>query len=345
METGPKILRFIRPFTLSFRFFSQQSYQTSISKVTGQFERRPSKFRSWISRAPNAEFPPEKDRYHLYVSAACPWAHRTLIMRKFKALTSVISVTVVHHFLGEKGWKFDESRPDPIFGKTYLREIYQEMEPGYSESVTVPVLFDKKAKKIVNNESSEIIRMLNSEFNDFCETEEAKALDFYPEDLREVIDSVNPWVYQYINNGVYRSGFASTQEAYDSNVKLLFEHLEKAEQILEKSRYLAGNRLTEADIRLFTTLVRFDPVYYGHFKCNIRPLSHFHNLWNFTKELYQMKEIKGTVDFFHIKHHYYESHRKINPYGIVPQGPIIDWDAPHDRNRFEKTEIQNASSS
>jgi len=312
----------------------QPSYDTSTDEKTGEFKRRDSIFRNWISKEPNAQFPPEKNRYHLYVSAACPWAHRTLIFRKLKALTSVISVTVVHYLLTEKGWKFDDARPDPVCGKQYLKEIYEVSDPGYKEHITVPVLFDKKSKKIVNNESSEIIRMLNSEFNDFCETEEAKKLDFYPEHLRDPINSINDWVYNNINNGVYKTGFARSQEAYDSSVKLLFEHLDKAEKVLEHSRYLTGNQLTEADVRLFTTLIRFDLVYYGHFKCNIRPLSHFHNLYNFTKDLYQMHEIKSTVDFFHIKHHYYESHRKINPFGIVPAGPLLDWESPHDRQRF-----------
>jgi len=197
------------------------------------------------------------------------------------------------------------------------------------------VLFDKDRKVIVNNESSEIIQMLNSEFNEFCDTEGARQLDLYPRELRDQIDMVNSWVYPYINNGVYRTGFATTQEAYDSNVSSLFKHLDTAEDILAKSRYLTGDRLTLADIRLFTTLVRFDIVYYLHFKCNVKRLVDYPNLFNFTKELYQMNEIKGTVDFYHIKHHYYESHRGINPYGIVPLGPLIDWFTPHDRAKFD----------
>lgn len=308
---------------------------TGISWKTGakgEFIRPDSSFRNWVTRDGSSGFKAEAGRYHLYISHACPWANRTSILRALKGLTAVISLTVVDYLLPSTGWQFAESDPDPNIGAKTLRQIYELSEPGYPGKITVPVLFDKKTQKIVNNESSEIIRMLNTEFNDFSETEEQRKLDLNPEELRSKIDEINDWVYHNINNGVYKSGFATTQEAYESAFDTLFKHLDKAEEILSKNRYLTGNKLTLADIRLFTTLVRFDPVYHGHFKTNLKRIADYPNLYNYTKELYQIPEIKSTVNFEHIKNHYYQSHRKINPTGIVPKGPIIDLDSPHNRS-------------
>jgi putative glutathione S-transferase len=287
-------------------------------------------FRNWIK--PDSEFPPEKDRYHLYISWACPWAHRTAIVRHLKGLHGVISLSPVDYLLGPNGWSFSSENPDPNNGFQLIREIYEQSDPQYSANYTVPVLYDKKQKRIVNNESSEIIRMLNDQFNHLADVPE---LDLYPAHLRAQIDEINAWVYPNINNGVYRCGFAQSQEAYDVAFDGLFEHLEKAEEILSKSRFLTGSHLTEADVRLFTTLVRFDPVYVVHFKTNKKRLVEYPNLFAFTRDIYQMAtangSVKDTVNMFHIKHHYYESHKKINTYGIVPKGFDIDYDAPVQR--------------
>ena len=296
-----------------------------------------SSFRNVVSADPSAEYPAEAGRYHLYISLACPWACRTYFLLKAKGLENVISKSVVHWKMSKnEGWAFGPGEyrcdPDDVNGKKFLREVYKVHEPEYDGKVTVPVLFDKKTKKIVNNESSEIIRILNTEFNAFCETEEQRKIDLYPEDLRPTIDEWNEFIYTNVNLGVYRCGFATEQEAYDTAVVKLFDALDKLEQHLSKNRYVAGSRFTEADVRLFVTLARFDPVYVGHFKCNKRRIMDYPNLWAYTRELYQMPGIEETVDRFHIEHHYQESHAQINPHGIVAVGPDLDFKAPHGRD-------------
>jgi glutathionyl-hydroquinone reductase len=310
----------------------------------GRFVRRDAAFRNWITSdgaaGPTGEggFRAEPDRYQLYVSLACPWAHRTLIFRKLKRLESIISVAVVDPFMGENGWSFAApdgsitpgSTRDDLHGAHYLREIYTRANSKYTGSVTVPVLWDKRRETIVNNESSEIIRMLNSAFNDWGDA----SLDYYPLELRGEIDRVNALVYPSINNGVYRCGFATTQAAYDEAFDVLFAALDELERRLEHSRHLVGARITEADWRLFTTLVRFDAVYNGHFKCNLRRIVDYPNLWNYTRELYQVPGVAETVNLTQIKRHYYSSHGTINPTRIIPKGPAIDFSAPHDRARL-----------
>lgn len=306
----------------------------------GRFERKESSFSNWITAdgepGPSGEggFKAERDRYHLYVSLACPWAHRTLVFRKLKKLEDIIPVSVVSHFMGSDGWTFDQatgSTGDPLFGSDFLRDIYTRAKSDYTGRVTVPIVWDKKRETIVSNESSEIIRMFNTAFNGLTGDE----TDFYPEELRGEIDAINDLVYPNVNNGVYRSGFATTQEAYDEAVADVFSALDKIEDRLSRQRYLVGDRLTEADWRLFTTLVRFDPVYVGHFKCNIRRIADYPNISNYTRDLYQVPGVAETVDLHHIKHHYYGSHETINPTRIVPAGPDIDYGAPHDRDRFD----------
>jgi len=309
----------------------KQSWNTSVSK-SGEYIRKDSLFRRFVSADGSSGFKAERDRYHLYVSLACPWAHRTLIVRKLKGLEDVITYTVVDWLLEEKGWKFTDKKPkcslDAINGCSYLREVYAIADPEYCGNITVPVLWDKKTKTLVNNESSEIIRMLNSEFNEFCVTDQQRKLDLYPSDLREEIDAVNAWVYPEINNGVYRCGFARSQEAYNVAVNSLFSALEHVEKIFSKQRYLTGSRLTEADIRLFTTLVRFDSVYNCHFKCNRKRITDLPNTWAFVRDVYQMDGIAETVDLEHIMKHYFESHKSINPFGIVAIGPELDFTVP-----------------
>ncbi|BCG93240.1 glutathione S-transferase family protein [Mesorhizobium sp. 131-2-1] len=307
----------------------------------GRFVRAQSQWRDWITRdgAP-AEgrargFKAEPGRYHLYVSLACPWAHRTLIFRVLKKLEDVISVSVVHHFMGAHGWTFlpqEGATGDTLYGLDFLHQIYSKADPAYSGRVTVPVLWDKKEETIVSNESSEIIRMLNSAFDEWGD----KSLDFYPEALRAEIDRVNALVYPAINNGVYRAGFATTQVAYEEAFGELFAALDTLEERLSEQRYLVGDRITEADWRLFTTLVRFDPVYVGHFKCNLRRIADYPNLSNYLRDLYQVPGVSGTANLHHIKAHYYGSHKTINPTGIVPVGPELDYGVPHDRARFGK---------
>jgi putative glutathione S-transferase len=299
----------------------------------GQFVRQASAFRRWVKDEPGAEFPPEAGRYHLYVSYACPWASRTLVVRKLKGLEDAIDVTIVDPVRDDRGWAFgdgsaEKGEPDPLHGWTYLSEGYALTDPSFDGRVTVPVLWDKKTNSAVNNESSEIIRMLNSEFNAFAKHPE---VDLYPEALREEIDAINERVYETVNNGVYRSGFASTQAAYEENVTKLFESLDWLEALLGERRYLTGDQITEADWRLVMTLFRFDPVYVGHFKTNLRRIVDYPNLWVYTRELYQHPGIAETVNFDHIKRHYYVTHPSINPTRIVPVGPIIDWDEPHGR--------------
>ena len=308
-------------------------YETGKS---GKFERATSTFRDWITPdgapAPGRSrgFKAEPGRYHLYVSLACPWAHRTLIYRKLKKLEDVISISIVHHFMGENGWTFlaeDGATGDTLYGLDYLHQVYTRADPTFSGRVTVPVLWDKQERTIVSNESSEIIRMLNSAFDEWGDA----TLDLYPGPLRERIDEINGWVYPSINNGVYRCGFATRQAAYEEAFGELFAALDRVEDILSSRRYLAGDRITEADWRLFTTLIRFDPVYVGHFKCNLRRIADYPNLSNYLRELYQVPGVAETVNLHHIKHHYYGSHRTINPTGIVPVGPEVDFAAPHDR--------------
>ena len=302
----------------------------------GEFVREDSQFRHWITPdgapGPSGEggFKAEAGRYHLYVSYACPWAHRTLIFRKLKGLEDLVSVDVVHPFMGEPGWNFEAypgATGDRLHGHAFMHEVYTRSQPRYTGIVTVPVLWDKHEGCIVNNESSEIIRMFNSAFDGLTGNTE----DYYPEALRADIDAINAQVYEDVNNGVYRAGFATTQEAYEAAYERLFEMLEVLEARLSRQRYLVGERLTEADWRLFTTLVRFDAVYYSHFKCNRRRLVDYPNLWGFTRELYQVPGIADTVNLDHIKRHYFTSHDWINPGRIIPAGPAIDFSAPHGR--------------
>ncbi|MBW2272944.1 MAG: glutathione S-transferase family protein [Deltaproteobacteria bacterium] len=309
--------------------WSEHGYDTASSN--GRFVRKDSSFRDWIRADGSTPFAPEAGRYHLYVSLACPWAHRTLIFRKLKKLEEVISFSVVDPFMGADGWAFGESpgaTPDSVGGHRLLRELYVAADALYTGRVTVPVLWDKQLGRIVNNESSEIIRMFNSEFDGLG----AASLDFYPEALREEIDTLNDYVYPRINNGVYRCGFATSQDAYAEAFGELFEALDLLDARLAGQRYLAGDRVTEADWRLFTTLVRFDAVYVGHFKCNRQRIADYAQLSGYLRELYQVPGVAETVDFAHIKRHYYESHTSINPTGVVPLGPNLDLDAPHGRD-------------
>ncbi|UKV15047.1 glutathione S-transferase family protein [Thalassospiraceae bacterium SW-3-3] len=309
--------------------WKDQWYDTK--STGGKFKRQDSAFRNWLSKDKNAEFPAKEGRYHLYVSYACPWAHRTLIFRALKGLEKLISVSVVHWRMLENGWEFapDDGLPDHLGNYRFMHQIYTAAKPDYTGRVTVPVLWDKKTNRIVSNESADIIRMLNIAFDDLG----AKPGDYYPEDLRTEIDAINERVYNDVNNGVYKSGFATAQNAYEDAVTTLFGTLDWLEDRLSIHRYLAGDRLTEADWRLFTTLIRFDPVYHGHFKCNLKMLKDYPNLWAYTRELYQVPGIRQTVFFDHIKGHYYESHLMINPTGIVPKGPILDLDLPHGRDK------------
>ena len=312
-------------------------FETSKS---GDFERKPTTFRNWItadgSPGPSGEagFPAESGRYHLYVSYACPWAHRTLIFRKLKELEKHISVDVVHPFMGEEGWSFDTDFPgatgDRLLGKRFLREVYTEADPKATARVTVPVLWDKERRTIVSNESAEIIRMFNGAFDGIT----GSRSDFWPEPLRDEIEAVNARVYDTVNNGVYRAGFASRQAAYARAVGALFDSLDWLEERLSTRRFLLGDRLTEADWRLATTLFRFDPVYHGHFKCNRRKLIEYPSLWAYARDLYQTDGVAETVRFDHIVQHYYRSHESINPHRIVPIGPDLEWHAPHGRERL-----------
>lgn len=302
------------------------------SKNGGKFERQASQFRSTISTEQGAEFPVESGRYHLYVSLACPWAHRALIFRKLKGLESHIDVSVVSPDMLDKGWEFDEypgATGDKLYGFDYAHQLYTKVKPDITSRVTVPILWDKKTQSIVNNESAEIIRIFNTSFNELTRNDD----DYYPEALREEIDAINDMVYHNINNGVYKSGFATTQDAYEEAVEALFNALNTIEERLGKQRYLVGSTLTEADWRLFTTLIRFDPVYHGHFKCNIKQIADYPNLFGYMKELYQHPGIAQTVNFDHIKRHYYYSHTMINPTQVVPVGPQQDLMSPHGRDK------------
>ncbi|MAQ21425.1 MAG: glutathione-dependent reductase [Gammaproteobacteria bacterium] len=305
----------------------------------GKFQRTASGFRNWITKdgspglTGKGGFKAEPDRYHLYVSLACPWAHRALIFRKLKGLEELITISSVNSFMGDQGWTFKSGNgviPDSVNHKSRLHEIYTKTSENYTGRVTVPMLWDKHKDTIVSNESSEIIRMFNSAFDDVG----AAVGDFYPADKRQEIDAINELIYNNVNNGVYKTGFATTQAAYDEAVTNLFDVLEKLEQVLSGSRYLIGDQITEADWRLFTTLVRFDAVYVGHFKCNKKRIIDFPELSNYVLDLYQYPGISSTVDFEHIKAHYYASHENLNPSLIVPCGPKLDFDQPHNRDRF-----------
>ncbi|NOI28247.1 glutathione S-transferase family protein [Vibrio coralliilyticus] len=291
----------------------------------GKFVREDAGFREWVENKPNAKFQPESGRYHLYVSLACPWAHRTLIFRKLKKLEEHIDVTVVCPDMMGEGWQM--GLPEPLFGHTRMHQIYTQAKSDYTGRVTVPVLWDKKHNTIVNNESSEIIRMFNSEFNELTGNQD----DYYPNELRALVDEWNDYIYPNVNNGVYRCGFATAQEAYEEAYDNLFEALDRIDTHLATHRYLAGNVITEADWRLFTTLIRFDAVYVGHFKCNKKRIADYPNLHGYMKELYQVEGIAETTDFYHIKRHYYFSHTGINPTQVVPKGPELDLESAHGR--------------
>ncbi|WP_318400515.1 glutathione S-transferase family protein [Photobacterium leiognathi] len=302
----------------------------------GKFERKASSFRNWITKdgsagiTGKAGFKAEPNRYHLYVSLACPWAHRAIIYRQLKELNAMIPMSVVNAYMGDNGWNFEAGDgvvADPIFNAQFLHQIYTQADPDYTGRVTVPVLWDKQQQTIVSNESADIIRMLNSAFDDVG----AAKGDFYPQALRQQIDELNDFVYANINNGVYRAGFATTQEAYDEAVVALFDALDVIEQRLSTQRYLLGEQITEADWRLFTTLVRFDAVYVGHFKCNLKRIVDFPHLWGYVRDLYQVDGIAQTVDIDYIKAHYYGSHETINPTRIIPKGPVLDFLSPHHR--------------
>lgn len=303
--------------------WKDQWYDTK--STGGEFERKASQFRHRITH--DGEFQPEAGRYHLYVSLACPWAHRTLIFRHLKGLEKVIDVSIVHPHMLAHGWQFDS--PEPLYGFEYMHQLYTKADARYSGRVTVPVLWDKQKQMIVSNESSEIIRMFNSEFNALTGNTD----DYYPEALRSDIDVTNDFVYHAVNNGVYKCGFATTQTAYDEAFDALFDALDMLEMQLKKQRYLVGDSLTEADWRLFTTLIRFDAVYVGHFKCNRQRIADYPQLSNYLRELYQYPDISDTVDMQHIKQHYYYSHESINPTRIVPKGPLLDFNQPHNRDR------------
>ena len=294
----------------------------------GRFLRHDAAFRGWVRGDGGGDFPAAVGRYHLYVSLACPWAHRTLILRNLKDLADVVSVSVVEPVMGDEGWRFSAALPDTVNGFDHLHRVYTASRPDYEGRVTVPILWDKGTHRIVSNESADIVRMLNSEFSRFT----ADAVDYRPAELRQEIDAINADIYANVNNGVYRCGFASTQEAYEEAFARLFAALDHLEERLSRSRYLLGDRITEADWRLFTTLVRFDAVYHGHFKCNRRKLVEYPNLWGYTRELHQVPGVAATVSLDHIKRHYYLSHPHINPSRIVPAGPAIDFAAPHGRD-------------
>lgn len=309
------------------------------AKTGGRFERSESQFRNWVTAngepGPDGQdgFKAESDRYHLYVSYACPWAHRTLIFRKLKELEDHISYSVVDPLMLKNGWEFGaDELADPLYGSRYLHQIYTRADSQYSGRVTVPVLWDKQTQTIVSNESADIIRMLNSAFNQITGNTD----DYYPDALHSDINTVNDFVYDAVNNGVYKCGFATTQAAYEEAFDALFDALDSLEQRLAGQRYLVGSTLTEADWRLFTTLVRFDPVYVGHFKTNLKRIADYPNLFNYLRDLYQFPGVAQTVNFDHIKQHYYRSHGTINPTGVVPKGPFLDLDMPHDRRKFGK---------
>jgi len=304
-----------------------------IPRENGRFMRSTTSFRGWISSDGSTDFPAEAGRYHLYIAWACPWAHRTAILRRLKGLEDAIGLSAVGSFMGDDGWAFyDEPGviSDDVNGAHFLREVYAKADPGYTGRVTTPVLWDKEQETIVNNESREIIRMLDTEFGGIS----AADADFFPEDLRGEIDTTIDAIYEPINNGVYRSGFATTQEAYEEAVTDLFDALDRWEEVLGTRRYLCGDRITEADWCMFPTLVRFDAVYHGHFKCNLRRILDYPNLWGYLRDLYGQPGVAETVNMEHIKRHYYRSHGSVNPTRIVPKGPVLDFSGPHGRERL-----------
>lgn len=318
--------------------WSDQWYDTKSSK--GHFKRQDSLFRNWITKdgqpgpTGSGGFAAEAGRYHLYVSWACPWAHRTVIFRHLKGLDSMISLSAVHWLMGDQGWSFqpdDGVIADPIHQAEFMHQIYTAAKPDYTGRVTVPVLWDRRTNAIVSNESSEIIQMFNSAFDDIG----ARPGDYFPADLVSEMAEINDRIYHDVNNGVYKSGFATSQDAYEQSVATLFEALDWLEDRLAGQRWLMGDRLTAADWRLFPTLLRFDPVYYGHFKCSRRQLADYPNLWGYTRDLYQQPGIAQTVNMTHIRRHYHQSHPSINPHGILPEMPLrADFSAPHDRARL-----------
>ncbi|MFK7801170.1 MAG: glutathione S-transferase family protein [Anaerolineae bacterium] len=304
-----------------------------VKDADGRFRRKDASFRDWVKADGSTPYAPEAGRYHLYIANACPWAHRTMVFRKLRQLEDAISISIVDTLMFDNGWRFREGEgyiPDSVNEKDFMHEVYTAADPTFTGRVTVPVLWDKKTGTIVNNESSEIIRMLNSEFSAIAST----GIDYYPEHLRAEIDEINERIYHTVNNGVYKSGFARSQEAYEEAVTALFDTLDFLEERLDSQRYLVGDQITEADWRLFTTLVRFDPVYVGHFKCNLKRIVDYPNLSNYLRELYQVPGIADTVDLPQIKEHYYRSHESVNPSRVVPMGPEIDYTQPHNRDRF-----------
>jgi putative glutathione S-transferase len=324
-----------------------QWQEDTLRTTNGRFVRPSSVFRNFVtpdgSPGPTGKggFKAEPGRYHLYISLACPWAHRTLIFRTLKKLDNVISLSITEPLYGKTGWEFGTARGgtlDEANGKKTLAEIYLIADPRYTGRVSVPVLWDKRERTIVNNESSEIIRMFNSAFDAFTN----EHTDYYPASLRAEIDAINEIIYPNVNNGVYRAGFATSQEAYEEAARGIFATFDQLEERLSRQRYLVGHRITEADWRLFTTLVRFDSVYHGHFKCNLRRVADYHNLSNYLRDLYQVPGVAETVNIPQIKLHYYGSQRQVNPTGIVPIGPEIDFSAPHDRNRFMQRRAAHA---
>lgn len=308
-------------------------YENWNTDEEGHFQRDDTVFRDWITTDDSTPYDVESGRYHLYVSYACPWAHRTLIARQLLGLTDDISVSVVDPFMGKEGWEFSDGPgciPDPLYGANYLREIYLNADSEFTGRVTVPVLWDKKKETVVNNESREILRMFATVFEPLW----TEKMRLSPAQMRDDIDAVIDEIYDPINNGVYRAGFAETQKAYDEAVTELFDALEHWDDLLETQRYLCGDRLTEADICMFTTLIRFDAVYHTHFKCNIRRISDYPNLGPYLRDVYQAGDIAETVNIDHIKQHYYRSHESVNPKRIVPKGPELNFDEPHDRDRL-----------
>ncbi|WP_226042231.1 glutathione S-transferase family protein [Natrinema sp. DC36] len=300
----------------------------------GSFERQETNFRNEIRDDPDARFQPEAGRYHLYVSSACPWAHRTLVTRALKGLEDAISVSVVDPYRDEDGWQFTPEKagctPDHVHGADFLRELYVRADPDATCRVTVPVLWDKQEDTIVNNESEEIMRMLDTEFHETA----SRDVDLYPEGYRDEVDRIIDEIYEPINNGVYRAGFATKQEPYDEAVDDLFAALDHWDEVLADQRYLAGDRLTEADIAMFTTLVRFDNVYHTHFMCNVQYVREYDNLWPYLRDLYGTSGVAQTVNMDHIKEHYYTTHPDVNPHGIVARGPALEFEAPHDRDEL-----------
>ena len=312
--------------TTSAQFPAEQS-------KAGEFKRQDDAFRDWVKRDGSTSYKPERGRYHLYVSLACPWAHRTIILRKLKGLEEVIGMTVVDPVRDERGWAFrngDGYSEDPVNGFQFLSEAYAATDPAFDGRVTVPVLWDRQTKRIVSNSDDDLLRMFNSEFDDFTDRKQ----DYYPADRRGEIDAWNELIYKHVNNGVYMAGFATRQRPYEFAVRKLFETLDQLDARLADRRYLSGAALTESDWRLFPTLIRFDAVYHGHFKCNVRRIVDYPNLWPYLRDLYQHDDIDETVNFDHIKRHYYYTHDHINPTRIVPVGPALDLDAPHGREQL-----------